>query len=94
MKRPVAVIIFIFVTIIGLGIAQISMANQISTTGAELADLQREVDIYERENTVLEEELLQASSFTNIAEKAKKLGFVESKTQVSLTAPLPLALKQ
>jgi cell division protein FtsL len=94
MKRPVFLIIFIFVTILGLGIAQISMANQISTTGSELASLQNEVDKYERENTILEEELLEASSFTNISKKAKELGFAESRTQVSLTAPLPLALKQ
>lgn len=91
MKRPIYVIIFIFVTILGLGIAQISTANQISTTGAELAALQREVDTYERENTILEEELLEAASFTNISKQAEKLGYAEVKTSVSLTAPLPLA---
>lgn len=94
MKRPVYVIIFIFVTILGLSIAQISVSNQISTAGSELAALQHEVETYERENTILEEEVLTASSFTNISEKAEKLGYVEVKTSVSLTAPLPLALKQ
>lgn len=91
MKRPVYVIIFIFITIIGLAIAQVSVANQISTTGAELAKLQTEVDDYKRQNTILQEELLAVASFTNISETAEKLGYVEAKSQVSLTAPLPLA---
>lgn len=91
MKRPVYLIIFIFVTILGLEIAHISVVNQISTTGAELADLQEEIDNYERENTILEEELLAAASFTNISEKAEQLGFVEVKNQVALTNTLPLA---
>lgn len=91
MKRPIYVIIFIFVTILGLGIAQISIANQISTTGAELAQLQEEVDAYERENTILEEELLELASLTNISEKAEQLGFIEAKNQVALTNNLPLA---
>lgn len=91
MKRPVYVIIFIFVTIFGLCIAQISVANQISTTGAELAALQQEIDEYERQNTILEEEVLTASSLTNISEKAEELGFVEVKNQVALSNNLPLA---
>ena len=94
MKRPIYIITGIFITILGLGIAQISMANQISTTGAELASLQQEVDNYQRENSTLEEDLLEASSLINISEKAEQLGFVEVKTTVALTETLPLALKQ
>jgi|GEM_PF-788871 len=94
MKRPTYLIIFIFVTIMGLAIAQVSTANQISTTGAELGALQQQVDDYKRQNTILQEQLLEASSLTNIAGTAAQLGFVDAKTQISLTAPVPLALKQ
>ena len=82
------------ITILGLGIAQVSLSNQLSTTGVELSQVQQKVDDFKRENTILEQQVLEASSFTNISDKAEKLGFVEAKTQVSLTAPLPLALKQ
>lgn len=93
MKRPVYVIIFIFVTIVGLALWQVGMANEISTTGAELAAVQSQVDDYKRQNTILREELLAVSSFTNISEQAEKLGFVQSKTSISLNTPLPLALR-
>ncbi|HEX8932089.1 MAG TPA: hypothetical protein VF810_02965 [Patescibacteria group bacterium] len=94
MKRPTWIIIFILVTIMGLAIAQVSMANQISTTGAELANLQSQVDDYKKANIFLKEQLLQASAFTTISEEAKKLGFMEAKTEISLTAEPALALKQ
>jgi len=94
MKRPTYIIIFILVTIVGLAIVQISTANQISTTGSELSALQQQVDDYKRENTYLQEQLLEASSLTTIEGTAEKLGFVEAKTEMSLTAPLPLALKE
>ncbi|HSA83443.1 MAG TPA: hypothetical protein VLF20_00970 [Patescibacteria group bacterium] len=91
MKRPAVLIIFIFVTILGLGIVQMSVANQISTTGAELAELQKEVETYKRKNAILQEELLAAASLTTIAEEAEELGYTEAKSQLSLTSPLPLA---
>jgi cell division protein FtsL len=94
MKRPVYLLIFILTIVIGLAIAQASIANQLSTTGAQLAALQTDVDNYKRENIVLQEQLLEASSFTNISEEAEKLGFVDAKVQISLSEPLPLALKQ
>lgn len=94
MKRPAYLIIFIFVTIVGLAIAQVSVANQISTTGAELALLQKEVDEYKRQNTILQEELLAVASFTTISEQAKAMGYEQIKTQLTLSESLPLALKQ
>ena len=93
MKRPIYLIIFIVTIIIGLSVAQASVSNQISTTGSELASLQKQVNDYKRENTILHEQYLEASSFTNIAEKAKHLGFVEAKSKLYLNTPLPLALR-
>jgi len=91
MRRPVLVLTTIIMMILGLSIAQASMANQISTTGSELVSLQQQVKDYKRDNTILQEQLLEASSFTNLEKKAQKLGFVEAKTPEYLNAPLPLA---
>ncbi len=93
MKRPVHLIIFILTIIIGLAVGQASMANQLSTTGSELALIQQQVDNYKRENTVLQEQLLDAMSLTNISEKAKTLGFDDAKKQLSLVDKPSLALR-
>lgn len=93
MKKPMYLILFLFTVIIGLSLVQINLSNQISTAGAELAKLEKEVSDYKRKNIVLKEQLLEASSLTNLSKKAEKLGFVESKQQVYLNTPLPLALR-
>lgn len=94
MKRPVLFIIFILTIIAGLSLAQIGVANQVSTTGAELATLQNKVSDLKRENSILQEEILDASSFTNISEKADKLGFAVVRSEVYLTTSTALAMGQ
>ena len=90
--RPVYFIIFIFVTIIGLSLVQITTSNQISTAGSQLAVLQNKIDDYKRENAILQEQVLEASSLTNISAEAEKSGFVQSPKQISLVGSPPLAL--
>ena len=94
MKRSTCIIIFIAIIIIGLTIVQISVGNKISTAGFELSKLQDQVAEYERENTILQEQILDAESYTNIKEKADGLGYASANNVVSLTAPLPLAMRQ
>jgi cell division protein FtsL len=94
MKRPTYIIIFIAIVISVLTVLQIGVANQISTTGADLANLQKKVADFERENTILQEQILDAASYTNISEKADELGYAPSSSQVYLNTPLPLAYKQ
>ena len=94
MKKPILVILFIFSVIIGLSLVQISLSNQISTAGAELAHLEKEVAEYKRKNIILKEQVLEASSLLTLSKKAEKQGFVQSKSQVYLNTPLPLAFNQ
>jgi cell division protein FtsL len=93
MKKPVIIIAFIFTIIIGLSLVQINLSNQISTAGTELAKLEQQVAEYKRQNIVLKEQVLEASSLTNISKKAETLGFAPTKSQVYLNTPLPLALR-
>ena len=92
MKKPVLVITFFIISIISLWVTQVVISNRLSTTGIELEKIQSEVAKYKKENTRLEEKILEASSLMNVSKKAKALGFVESKSQIYLTNPLPLAL--
>jgi len=94
MKKPIVLLIFLFLIILGLALVQIGLSNKIATTGEQLTALQNEIDVYKKENTILNQKLLSASSLTTIAAKAKKLGFVDDNTQIDLSAPLPLALRQ
>lgn len=77
-----------------LWVFQVVASNRLSTTGIELEKIQSELAKYKKENAILEEKVLAASSLMNISKKAKELGFVESKSQVYINNPLPLALNR
>lgn len=87
------VVCLLFVIIAALSLAHIVVANTLSTTGIELGKAQDDLRHYTKENTLLAEKLLIASSFTQIASSAAQLGFSHEKQAVFLTSQ-PLALKR
>jgi cell division protein FtsL len=93
MKKPVVLIIFMGVIVVGLLIVRITLVNSISTTGIKLVDLQNEINAYKNQNELLKVQYLQAASYTSISSKAKQLGYVTVKSQVDLAAPLPMAMR-
>lgn len=93
MRGPLFVIGGLCSIILVLSIVQVMMVNDISTSGVQLSHMQGQIKEYKLQNEVLKEQYLELSSFTTIEEKAKKIGFVEAKTQVNLTSPMPLALR-
>ena len=72
---------------------QVIISNSLSTTGITLAKLEKELALYKKENILLQEKVLHISSLTHIASVASELGFVQEKSQVYLSTPLPLAVK-
>jgi len=92
-KKPFIVIIFLGVTVIILLVVRIALVNNISTKGITLVNIQNQIASYKDSNELLEVQYLQAASYTNIAAKAKKLGYVPVTSQIDLSAPLPLALR-
>ncbi|HUQ85009.1 MAG TPA: hypothetical protein VM077_01685 [Candidatus Limnocylindrales bacterium] len=93
MKRPKRLIIFIFLIIISLAVARVTIENSISTTGVELIGYEEKIEEYKKSNAQLEERYLEKSSLTKISVSAREKGFIESKNQVYLSTPLPLAIK-
>ncbi len=93
MKRPKSLIIFIFLIIAALSIVRVSIENSISTTGIELMAHQTRIEEYKKSNAQLEEKYLEKSSLTKISSVARRNGFVESKSQVYISTPRPLALE-
>lgn len=82
----------IIVTII-LSLFQIIVSNVVSTTGLELGKLDDKIKLYKKTNEVLKEEYLIVASYTNISQNATTIGFIESKSQISLNN-LPIAFNQ
>lgn len=94
MKKPLLLIIFFIITIITLSIIQVGTSSKLSTTGIELEKLQSQIDQYKKENMILEEKVLEASALINVSKKAEALGFVQSRSHIYLSSPLPFALNQ
>jgi hypothetical protein len=93
MKKPLFIIGFLGCITIALLLGRITLENSISTTGITLVDMQNEINTYKNENELLKVQYLSEASFTHIAAKAKKLGYIPVANEVDLTAPLPLALR-
>lgn len=91
MKKPFLIILLNVFVIIILSLVQVVVANSISTTGIELGKIEQEVAVYKKKNAVLHEQVLISSSLTNIASVAGEMGFEESKKQLVIESPLPIA---
>lgn len=91
MKRPAIFIAFNIIIIIALSIVQVVAANSISTTGIELGKIQDQISDLTKQNEVLHEQVLTLSSLTSISSRAAEMGFVESKSTLVISQPLPLA---
>lgn len=90
-KRTKALLAGIVGLIFFLAVLQVASSNRISTAGIELSRLQVSVKDVKRQNALLREKLLTLSSLNRIASKAGELGFVEAKSNLYITSPLPLA---
>jgi cell division protein FtsL len=91
MKKTAFIASLVLLTVIGLSIVQVAVANMISTKGIELAKMEQEINEYKRQNAIMKEQILEKSSFTEVASKAGELGFIPSKNSIHLSSPLPLA---
>lgn len=94
MKKPIIIISIMFCIILILSVLRVVVANSMSTSGIALDGLDRELSYYKTQNTILKEKLLTITSLDYIASKASVLGFAESKSNISLNVPLPLAIRQ
>lgn len=81
MKKPILFIILIITIIISLSVVQVTVSNNLSTTGVELAKIEEKIIAYKKKNALLRQKLLAASSLDTIASKAAEMGFVEEKAR-------------
>ncbi len=93
MKKPYALLIFLFILVVILSVVRISLVNRISTTGTDLVAIDVKTKELKKENKLLKEKYLEAASYTTIMKKASTMGFVPSKEHLNMAAPLPLAIR-
>lgn len=94
MKKPFLFLGSLFLLILLLSVVQVVVSNRLSTTGTTLGKLQDDISQYKKENAILREKVLIASSLDHIASSAAELGFAQTKTHVFLSTPLPIALQR
>jgi hypothetical protein len=94
MKRYILIVSFVCVIIVGLLLVEITLSNQIATTGDQLLTIENKTDDLKNQNLIIQQQVLQASSLTTINQKATAMGFVQDTTPVYITTPLPLALNR
>ena len=93
MKKSTFVILFFIGIIIMLSIVQGAVSNKLSTKGVMVGKIEEQINKYKTENAILSEKLLNYSSFTNITQKASKLGFAKQKKQIVISSSVPLAVR-
>lgn len=91
MKKSILSFIGMGATLVLLLVVQAIVANSVSTVGVDVSSMQDEILTYKKENAILQEKLLTASSLTGIAEKMEDKGYETASTQLSLEKSLPLA---
>lgn len=93
MKKPYIIITFLLGLVVVLSLGEVFMSNMLSTSGIFVSHAEREITFYKTQNVILSEELLAASSLTNIAQKASKSGFINDNTLMVFGTTRPLAAK-
>lgn len=94
MKKPVFIIGFLIIVIFVLSVAKTFVSNRISTSGSALGVIEDKINAKKIENTLLSEKLYSLSSLTNVLSQANSLGFVQEKSKLVITYPIPIAIKQ
>ena len=91
MKKHKIFLAILIVSFLGLTALRTVVANRISTDGVALGRIQEETAYYKTENLKYKEKILAISSLGNISQKAKKLGFVDSKIGFVVGSSIPIA---
>lgn len=94
MKKGIGILSGLLGIIIILLFVQIGISNAFSTDGITLGVMQQKIADLQKENMLLKENIYTLSSYTNIADQAQHLGFVENKSTIVLGGVQPLAIRQ
>lgn len=78
--------------VIILSLIQLFISHRLATTGEIVKKLEAQASQIEQENALLEEEISQMGSLTEVSQKAEQLGLVRTSNILYLTSQIPVAL--
>lgn len=94
MKRHISFFSALFFVTVVVSVSKIVLSAATSTTGIDLNDIQAKETLVEEENTQLRQTVYNLTSLTEIADKARTMGFVpNSKLTIVVGSIIPIALK-
>lgn len=92
---PKKLINLLFITIpitaVVLGVASIFVHNFLATSGSDLKSLESAAQVLTGQNSLLHQQIAQASSLTLLKDKAPSLGFLTPERVVYVNLSQPLA---
>jgi hypothetical protein len=94
MKLTTKIIAGLILLVGGLILVRIVLSNMFSIDGIALSQMNTQISSLDRENMLLKEKIYTASSYTTIASDAATMGFVEEKSQISLSNASSIAIRQ
>lgn len=94
MKKPIIVLVLLFLTIGSLIVVRSVVSARITTSGLELSNVRDETHSLRTQNAIIREKIFSLSSLTQVSVRAEKVGFVESKSVYAVSAAQPIARKE
>jgi hypothetical protein len=94
MKKTTKILAALVLVVAALLLTRIVLSSAFSVDGIALDGINTQLEAISKENMLLKERLYTASSYVTVASDAKGLGYVEQKSQISLSGASPLAIKQ
>jgi len=94
MKKYIVIIVILVICAGTLEIIDLLLANRVSAESLNAGELSQKILKLDEENSMLESKVLQYTAFEEVASRAATLGFVESKSQISLYEDLPVAINR
>ena len=92
-RRLGRIMSLVFLAVVFLATAQLIVSNRLANLGQEIEKEKEQTEVLILENSIMEEKIRQKESLVDISEKAKELGFVETKSVYYLTPQIPVAMK-
>ena len=91
MKKPIIILVLLFITIGALVVTRSVVSARITTSGLELSQIRQETHDLRTENAIIREKIFSLSSLTHVSERAEKVGFVESDQVFAVSGSKPIA---
>ncbi|MFH2085783.1 MAG: hypothetical protein ABII21_03300 [bacterium] len=83
----------LFVVIILLVLANVTLTNRAVDDSVVVADLDKKISLLQNQNTILRAEIASLGSLGNLSPKIAESGFVESPAVMALPTPSSVALR-